>query len=192
MDNYKATLQHTTVPWIPPSLLSSFLSDTCCDKHISYFLLCLFSSTFFPHFPLSHLHLSEWQTLRYSRPIVCSSIPFPPTSAALSGQWVSIRAQARRADWQHVSASLTKQLWLGLLWRWDSRAASTSSPRCSSPGRWGPAMGSNYHWMPADRPIPPPAPTGPHPQALSRQIASSTTPRTHLKPLTNCWLLSHT
>lgn len=47
------------------------------------------------------------------------------------------------------------------------------SPRSPSPGRQGPAMGSNYHWMPADRPIPPARAVGPGPQAFSRQIASS-------------------
>lgn len=47
------------------------------------------------------------------------------------------------------------------------------SPRSPSPGRWGPAMGSNYRWMPADRLIPPASTVGPGPQAFSRQIASS-------------------
>lgn len=47
------------------------------------------------------------------------------------------------------------------------------SPRSPSPGRRGPAMGSNYRWMPADRPIPPARAVGPGPQAFSRQIASS-------------------
>lgn len=47
------------------------------------------------------------------------------------------------------------------------------SPRSPSPGRRGPAMGSNYRWMPADRPIPPARVVGPGPRAFSRQIASS-------------------
>lgn len=43
----------------------------------------------------------------------------------------------------------------------------------SSPGRWGPAMGSNYRWMPADSPVPAARAIGPRPRAFSRQIASS-------------------
>lgn len=54
----------------------------------------------------------------------------------------------------------------------DSRAGSPSL--CSSsPGRWGPAMGSNYRWMPADSPVPAARTIGPRPRAFSRQIASS-------------------
>lgn len=47
------------------------------------------------------------------------------------------------------------------------------SPRSPSPGQRGPAMGSNYCWMPADRPIPAARAIGPGPRAFSRQIASS-------------------
>lgn len=73
---------------------------------------------------------------------------------------------------------------IGVLWKLIP--GLTSSTHTFFSGWWGPAMGSNYCWLPADSLIPEWVRAG----LILGHSLGKLYPRTHLKPLTNCWLLS--
>lgn len=124
------------------------------------------SSSSTPPPPIPHSALSD-NRRRYSRPCKINDRPPPvhppiPPHLALPGQWVSITAWPSRRLATSILAP-AKQLRAG--------GGENGFPRRAPlpPA----AMGSNYRWMPADRPIPPARAVGPGPRAFSRQIASS-------------------
>ncbi len=120
----------------------------------------------------------EWQTVRRASELRARS------ALTCSCRSMSVNQASPSARIRNKFHILRKQLWFGLLWKLIP--GLTSSTHTFFSGWWGPAMGSNYCWLPADSLIPEWVRAG----LILGHSLGKLYPRTHLKPLTNCWLLS--